>query len=182
MIGSSCYTQPKRPIQQKNPEKHPEDPPEMHALQGSHTSNHGGTQSRATARTTPNNGYPQQEGRANTTPQSGKTFIKKASDKIQSLLDASSIQNNDSTVVEQVRDTSASVGLLRQQWFPRWPKSKDEEYHRRPAGAKQAPSRRVPKAGRWITGFSLSEFSPHMYIRSSPRGPSRDLNRTLSKE
>ena len=42
--------------------------------------------------------------------------------------------------------------------------------------------RRVPKAGRWITGFSLSEFSPHMYIRSSPRGPSRDPYRTLSKE
>src|SRR6266705_5667846 len=83
---------------------------------------------------------------------------------------------NDSTGVERVYDTSASVGLLRQQWFPRWPKKiKDVEYHRRPAGAKQAPSRRVPKAGRWFTGFSLSEFSPHMYIRSDP-------NRTLSKE
>ena len=65
----------------------------MHALQGSHISNDSGTQSRATARTTPNNGYPQQEGRANTTLQCGKTFIKKASNKIQSLLDASSIWN-----------------------------------------------------------------------------------------
>ena len=86
---------------------------------------------------------------------------------------------NDSTVVEQVHDTSASVGLLRQQWFLRWSKSKDVEYHRRPVGAKQAPSRQVPKAGRRFTGFSLSEFSPQMY---SPRGPSRDPNRTLSKE
>ena len=92
-LRSSCCTQPKRPIQQKNPEKHPEDPPEMHASQGSRTSYDGGTQSRATARTTPNNGYPQQENRANTTPQSGKTFIKKAFNKIQSLLDVSSIQN-----------------------------------------------------------------------------------------
>ena len=38
------------------------------------------------------------------------------------------------------------------------------------------------KAGRWITGFSQIEFSPHMYIRSSPRGPNRDPNRTLSNE
>ena len=89
---------------------------------------------------------------------------------------------NDSTVVEQVHDTSASVDLVRQQWFPRWPKSKDLEYHRRPAGAKQAPSRQVLKAGRRFTGVSLIEFSPHIYIRSSPRGPSRDPNRTLSKE
>ena len=29
--------------------------------------------------------------------------------------------------------------------------------------------------------FSI-EFSPHMYIRSSPRGPNRDPNRTLSNE
>ena len=65
----------------------------MQASQGSRTSNDGGTQSRATARTTPNNGYPQQEGQANTTLYSGKTFIKKASDKIQSLLDTSSIRN-----------------------------------------------------------------------------------------
>jgi len=32
-------------------------------------------------------------------------------------------------------------------------------------------------------GFSYIEFSPHIYIiRSSPRGPNRDLNRTLSNE
>jgi len=31
-------------------------------------------------------------------------------------------------------------------------------------------------------GFSYIEFSPHIYIRSSPRGPSRDPNRTLSNE
>ena len=41
---------------QKNPEKHLEDPPEMHVLQGSYILNDGGTQSRATARTIPNNG------------------------------------------------------------------------------------------------------------------------------
>ena len=64
---------------------------------------------------------------------------------------------NDSTVVEQVHDTSASVGLLRQQWFLRWSKSKDVEYHRRPVGAKQAPSRQVPKVGRRFTGFSLKQ-------------------------
>ena len=65
----------------------------MQALQGSHISNDGGLQLRATAKTMPNNGYPQQKGRANTTPYSGKTFIKKAFDKIQSLLDMSSIWN-----------------------------------------------------------------------------------------
>ena len=65
----------------------------MHASQGSRTLNDSGTQSRATVKTTPNNGYPQQKGQANTTPQSRKTFIRKASDKIQSLLDVSSIQN-----------------------------------------------------------------------------------------
>ncbi len=64
----------------------------MHISQGRHTWNDSSTQSRATARTTPNNGSPQQ-GRANTTPESGNTSIKKASDKIQSLLDASSIRN-----------------------------------------------------------------------------------------
>ena len=31
-------------------------------------------------------------------------------------------------------------------------------------------------------GFSQIEFSPHIYIRSSSRGPSRDLYQTLSKE
>jgi len=31
-------------------------------------------------------------------------------------------------------------------------------------------------------GFSQIEFSPYIYIRSSPRGPNRDLNRTLSNE
>jgi len=31
-------------------------------------------------------------------------------------------------------------------------------------------------------GFSYIEFSPYMYIRSSPRGPSRDLNWTLSNK
>ena len=56
----------------KNPEKHLEDPPEIYTSQGSYMSNDGGTQSRATARTTPNNGYPQQEGRANTTLYSEK--------------------------------------------------------------------------------------------------------------
>ena len=33
-----------------------------------------------------------------------------------------------------------------------------------------------------LTEFPLIEFSPHMYIRSSPRGPNRDPNRTLSNE
>jgi len=31
-------------------------------------------------------------------------------------------------------------------------------------------------------GVSQIEFSPHMYIKSSPRGPNRDLNQTLSNE
>ena len=61
-------------------------------------------------------------------------------------------------------------------------KNKDIEYHRQPVGTKQVLNRWALKAGRWFTGFSLSEFSPYMYLRSSPRGPSRDLNRTLSKE
>jgi DnaJ-domain-containing protein 1 len=43
-------------------------------------------------------------------------------------------------------------------------------------------SRRVLEARRWIMGVSPLEFSPHMYIRSSPRGPSRDPYQTLSKE
>ena len=43
---------------QKNPEKHLENPPEMHASQGRHTSTDGGSHSRATARSTPNNGPP----------------------------------------------------------------------------------------------------------------------------
>jgi hypothetical protein len=55
---------------------------------------------------------------------------------------------NNSLVVEQVRNTSASVGLLRQQWFLRWLKSKDVEYYRRPIGAKQVLSRQVLKARR----------------------------------
>src|SRR6266704_678429 len=92
-FGALAAPSPKDQSIQKNPENHPEDSPKMQASQGSHTSYDGGTQSRATARTIPNNGYPQQEGQANTTPHSGKTFIKKASDKIQSLLDAFSIQN-----------------------------------------------------------------------------------------
>jgi len=50
----------------KNPEKHPENLPEMPVSQGRHTSNDGGSHSRATARTTPSNSPPQQE-RANTT-------------------------------------------------------------------------------------------------------------------
>ena len=89
--GALAAPSPKDQSIQKNPENHLEDPPEMQASQGSHTLNDGSTQSRATARTTPNNGHLQQERRANTTLYSGKTFIKKASDKIQSLLDASSI-------------------------------------------------------------------------------------------
>ena len=64
----------------------------MHASQGRHTSNDGGSHPRASTGTTPSNGPPQQE-RANTTPQSGKTSIEKASNKIQSLLDASSIHS-----------------------------------------------------------------------------------------
>jgi hypothetical protein len=47
--------------------------------------------------------------------------------------------------------------------------------YRRLAGESQ-------KAGRWIMGFFQIEFSPHMYIRSSPRGPNRDPNQTLSNE
>ena len=31
-------------------------------------------------------------------------------------------------------------------------------------------------------GFSQIEFSPHIYIRSSPCRPNRDPNRTLSNE
>jgi len=31
-------------------------------------------------------------------------------------------------------------------------------------------------------GFSYIEFSPYMYIRSSPYGPNRDPNWTLSNE
>jgi len=31
-------------------------------------------------------------------------------------------------------------------------------------------------------GFSHVEFSPHIYIRSSPHGPNRDPNRTLSNK
>jgi len=31
-------------------------------------------------------------------------------------------------------------------------------------------------------GFSYIEFSPYIYIRSSPYGPNRDPNRTLSNE
>ena len=46
-----------------------------------------------------NNGYPQQEGRAKSTPHGGKTFIKKVSDKIQSLLDMFSIQNFGGTTI-----------------------------------------------------------------------------------
>jgi len=46
---------------------------------------------------------------------------------------------------------------------------------RRPVGESQ-------KAGRWSMGFSQLEFSPYMYIRSSPRGPNRDPNWTLSNE
>ena len=66
----------------------------MHASQGRHRWNDSSTQSRATARPIPNNSPPQQQqGRANTTLESGNTPIKKASDKIQSLLDASSIRN-----------------------------------------------------------------------------------------
>jgi len=66
----------------------------MHASQGRHRWNDSGTQSRATTRPIPNNGPPQQQqGQANTTPESGNTPIKKASNKIQSLLDASSIRN-----------------------------------------------------------------------------------------
>ena len=55
---------------------------------------------------------------------------------------------NDSIIVEQVYDISVSIDLVRQQWFLRWLKSKDLEYYRRPAGAKQAPSRQVLKAGK----------------------------------
>ena len=65
----------------------------MHALQRSYMLNGNGTQSHTTAKTTPNNGYSQQEGRVNTTPYNRKTFIKKAFDKIQSLLDVFSIRN-----------------------------------------------------------------------------------------
>jgi len=31
-------------------------------------------------------------------------------------------------------------------------------------------------------GFSQIEFSPYIYIRSSPRGPNRDPNQTLSNK
>ena len=53
---------------------------------------------------------------------------------------------------------------------------------RRFAGASQALRRRVPKGGEMDHGVFSIEFSPHMYIRSSPRGPNRDPNRTLSNE
>ena len=58
----------------------------------------------------------------------------------------------------KVRDTSASVGLLRQQWFPRRSKSKVVEHHRQLAGASQASPKRRGDGSR---GF-LSEFSPYM--------------------
>ena len=67
--------------QPKNPEKHLENPPKMHISQERHTLNDGGSHLRASTRTTPSNSPLQQE-RANTTPQSGKTSIKKASNKI----------------------------------------------------------------------------------------------------
>jgi len=53
-------------------------------------------------------------------------------------------------------------------------KNKVVKHHRRLIGAKQALNRQVLKAKRWITRFSLSKFSPYMYIKSSPHGPSRD--------
>ena len=61
--GALAAPSPKDQTNQKNPEKHPEDPPGMHASQGRHASNDGGTQSRATARTTPNNGHNKEGGR-----------------------------------------------------------------------------------------------------------------------
>ena len=85
----------------------------MHALQGSRMLNNGGMQLRATVKTTPNNGYPQQENRANTTLQSRKTFIKKASDKIQSLLDASSIQNFRGITISHNKLTQLAEQLYR---------------------------------------------------------------------
>src|ERR1700729_2234100 len=93
ILRSSCCTRPKKTkTNQKNPEKHQENPPKMHASQGRHMSSDGGSHSRASTRTTPSNRPPQQEW-VNTTPQSGKTSIEKASNKIQSLLDASSIHS-----------------------------------------------------------------------------------------
>jgi hypothetical protein len=81
-LWSSCCTRPKKTkTNQKNPEKHPENPPEMYASQGRYILNDSGLHLHASTRTIPSNGPPQQE-RANTTPQSRKTSIKKASDKI----------------------------------------------------------------------------------------------------
>ena len=57
---SSCCTWPKKTkTNQKNSEKHLENPPEMHASQRRHTSSDGGLYSRASTRTTPSNGPPQ---------------------------------------------------------------------------------------------------------------------------
>ena len=89
--GALATPSPKRlKTTKRTLKKHLENPPEIHASQGRHTLNNGGLYSRAPTKTTPSNGPPQQE-RANTTPQNGKTSIKKASNKIQSLLNASSI-------------------------------------------------------------------------------------------
>jgi len=53
---SSCCTRPKKTkTNQKNPKKHPENPPKMHASQGRHTSNDGSLYSRASTRPTPSN-------------------------------------------------------------------------------------------------------------------------------
>ena len=46
----------------------------------------------------------------------------------------------------------------------------------------QAPCRRVLKGGEIDYGVFLNEFSPHIYIRSSPYRPNRDPNRTLSNK
>jgi len=55
----------------------------MHASQGRHRWNDGGTQLRVTARPIPNNSpLQQQQERANTILESGNTPIKKASNKI----------------------------------------------------------------------------------------------------
>ena len=56
IFWSSCYTQPKKTKNnQKNPEKHLENPPKIYISQGRHILNDGGSHSRASTRTTSSN-------------------------------------------------------------------------------------------------------------------------------
>ncbi len=144
----------------------------MHASQGRHTSSDGGSHSRASTRTTPSNGPPQQE-RASTTPQSGKTSIKKASDKIQSLLDASSIRSCGGATVshnelmqlaEWLRQSSEPQAPLQQtldQILQRLSKIENKQNPSSPANRTWAavaalPQHRVPTPLKTTTGHTIT--------------------------